>query len=180
MRSVALLLCFAAACGAEQEPEEASATERGDVDALLEAFNADETLAVLEEADRFVADDLPARAGEMLESAALPAMRRQRERVSALSVHTDLGRRMKATALERLRAREESTTTYARVLARGLVEDLAFVEASAAQRQAEAALLDLGDELQAIRHPEAAAEEAPRPEPGGGLEEFDEPRERPR
>ncbi|MFK7997986.1 MAG: hypothetical protein AB8H86_00265 [Polyangiales bacterium] len=179
-----------AACGSSDEPTGPTTSERGEVDAVLEALTGDEAILVLEEADRFVADDLPARAAQMLESGALPSMRRHIERVEALEVSSALGRRLKSSALEKLRARETSTAAYARILARGLVEDLAFVEASAAQRQAEAALLDLAAEIQAIRRPEDDDEEeneeeaAPRPM---GFDEFDDefdepqgPRVRPR
>ena len=179
-----------AACGSSAEPVGPTVSEQGDVNAVLEALTQDEAILVLEEADRFVADDLPARAAQMLESGALPSMHRHIERVDALVVGTPLGRRLKTSALEKLRARETSTAAYARILARGLVEDLAFVEASAAQRQAEAALLELAEEIQAIRHPEDnddeedEEEEPPRPT---NFEEFDEefdepqgPRVRPR
>lgn len=171
-----------AACGSSEEPTGPTGSERSEVEAILRALNEDEAISVLIEADRFVADDLPARAAQMLESGALPSMRRHIERVEALEVESVLGRRLKTSALEKLRARETSTAAYARILARGLVEDLAFVDASAAQRQAEAALLELAEEIQAIRHPEnneedeSEEEEAPRPTNFDEFDdEFDEP-----
>lgn len=172
----ALTVLFVVACGSTAEPTGPTTSERDDVDTVLAALTQDQAILVLGEADRFVADDLPARAGEMLESAALPAMRRHVAEVEALSVGTDLGRRLKTSALEKLRARVTSTAAYARVLRRGLVEDLALVEASAAQREAEAALIELSEEIQAIRHPEQNDEEEPEtpPSPDDFDDEFDE------
>lgn len=185
-----LVLSLGACGSSEDEPTGPTVSERSEVEAVLRALNEDEAISVLIEADRFVADDLPARAAQMLESGALPSMRRHIERVEGLEVATPLGRRLKTSALEKLRARETSTAAYARILARGLVEDLAFVDASSAQRQAEAALLELAEEIQAIRHPDDGdeddneEEEAPRPT---NFEEFDDefdepqgPRVRPR
>lgn len=175
-----------AACGSSSdEPAGPTASERGDVDAILELLIQDEAILILEEADGFVAEDLPARAGEMLESGALPSMRRHIERMASLQVGTDLGRRLKESALEKLRARASSTAAYARVLSRGLVEDLAFVEASAAQRHAEAGLRELGEEIQAIRHPEASdeeddEEETEEPSAPAQFDDFEEPAGRPR
>jgi hypothetical protein len=174
---VGIIVLFIIACGSTPEPVGPTTSERGEADAVLAELIHDEAISVLEEADRFVADDLPARAGEMLESAALPSMRRHIDRVDALVVRTDLGRRLKTSALEKLRTREESTAAYARILARGLVEDLAFVEASAAQRHAEAGLLELGDEIQAIRHPEED-EAPPIPMPSDLDDEFGQPEDR--
>ena len=156
-----IVLLALTACGGEAE----DAGPRRDAATLLEVLAPTEPVEALGAANRFVADELPVRAGDVLEERALPALRRMQRDLNGATIRSDEGRAFVARLEPLLAARIEATRTYRDVLARGLAEDLRFVEASAGLREAEGAYFDYLDELHRIRdgrtdEPEEASEES--------------------
>ncbi|MDH5490920.1 MAG: hypothetical protein OEY14_02995 [Myxococcales bacterium] len=145
-----------AACG-QEAPEGSSGQLAAEVEHLQAVLLSD----VYHSADRHVRaaleSDLPARAAALLEREVAPAARLQLQAVEEMSPSTERGRELRALALSRLEARLGTVREYARVLARGPVEDLRLVDAMRSRREAELGIVGLLEQLDAI-HPLPSSE----------------------
>lgn len=149
-RLVGCVLVLAAACGDGAAPEGPPPGLRDDARTILEVASDDPTVGALEEVDDAVLENLPTRAAELLERGAIPAARRQAERLDRLEVSTPEGRRLHRRLLEAYRDRTEALEAYRESLRRGEVEDLRLVEAMGAQREAETEIAALMAELEGL------------------------------
>jgi hypothetical protein len=148
----ALVCALLFGCGDDDgAPELPSSDVLADVRALQDALADDTATRALEDVDD-VAETLPVRAADMLTSGVIPAARRQADAVEAVSVTTERGRTLKAQALGACRARVTALEEYVPLLERGRVEDYDLVANLRAQREAETALVEVLDALEAI-HP---------------------------
>lgn len=157
--AAALSLLVLVGCGDDEGP---SRDLRADARALSEIVVDDPAAGALEEVDDAMLDDLPARAAQLLEEGAIPASRRQAERVRALEVRTTEGRRLRRRLLEAYRARTTALEQYREALERGHVEDLKLTDSLHAQRDAHDQLLEIDAELGRILGREEPEEERRR------------------
>lgn len=162
MRPVsALLLCTLLACGDDDGPEPPAADLIDDVVALQRVIGDDIATGPLEEVDEMVSEDRPVAAADLLRTGAIPAARRHLDRVKAVEPGTAEGRRLHQALVEAYEARMSSLEQYATVLDRGMVEDLALVEALGAQRAATEAVIAVDDQLAEISPLPEARERTP-------------------
>lgn len=134
-----------------------------DAAALRAVLNADPALPVLEEVRQVVEEDLPVRAADLLEMAAIPAARRQTDAVGRCTLETQEGRALQRRAQEAYRARLAALRDYRRALARGPIEDLVLLDAVHALRASEEELAAVHASVQALGAPGVPAT-APAPE----------------
>lgn len=142
-----LVLSFA--CG-EDTPEGPPPDVRDDARILAEVLADDPTPRALTEVDEAIMDDLPARAGELLESGAIPAAQTRLELAEAAEVRTTEGRLLRNKVVAAMRARVAALEDYREVLARGQVTDLRLAAALRKQREAEGALAAASEEIEAL------------------------------
>ncbi len=160
----------AAACGPSAPPPTSPALLRADSAALSDAIARDPAPQILSEADGMIDDRRSVRAAEILRTAALPAVRRQLERVGAVSLQTAEGRALQERAARAYRRRMEAIERYAAALARGEVEDETLLGAVRAHREAEEEVLAVIEAAQLLGHPVQAAPVKRRPAPGAVVE----------
>ena len=151
MRATLALVLTACACGNDApEVAEPEADLRAEVRLLQRAMTRDLVLLSLEEVEEAMAEDLPVRAAELLESGAIPASRRQAERVAGLATHHPRAQALRDEAVELLGERTRALEAYQRALERGLVEDVTLLDALSSQREAEEAIDAFLGRLEAI------------------------------
>ncbi|MAQ17400.1 MAG: hypothetical protein CMN30_21710 [Sandaracinus sp.] len=157
-------LLVLAACGddADEGPSRRLVVDVAD---LQRAMGDDLAVLALEEVEDAVADDLPARAAQLLERGAIPATERQRATIAALEMSTDEGVALRDRAVALVADRKAALEAYREVLARGLMtDDLAMLDAITAQREAEEALTAFFAELELIRPLPEIEDDAPQRE----------------
>ena len=153
---------LATACGPSGPPPTDPRLLRADSDALVATVARDPAPQILTEADGMIDDRRPVRAAEILRTAALPAVRRQLERVGALELRTGEGRALQERAGRAYRRRAAAIERYAAALERGQLEDEALLEAVHAHRDAEGEVLAVIEASQALGHaPPPPAEKRP-------------------
>ncbi len=108
-------------------------------------------------------DRRPVRAAEIMRGSALPAVRRQLERVGALGLRTAEGRALQERAARAYRKRMEAIERYAAALERGEVEDTALLQAVRAHREAEEEVLAVIDAAPLLGRPPRPSTERPAP-----------------
>ena len=171
---VIAVLAFAstgvAACGPSAPAATPLALLRADSDALSEAIARDPAPQILSEADGMIDDRRSVRAAEIMRTAALPAVRRQLERVGAVSLRTAEGRALQERAARAYRRRMEAIEGYAAALARGELEDETLLSAVRAHREAEEEVLAVIEAAQLLGHPAQPAPAKRRPAPGAVVE----------
>jgi hypothetical protein len=160
--TLSILVGGLVACGADGPVASDPRALRGDGEALTRLLASDPAQPVLDELDGMIEDRLPVRAAGHIRTAALPAVRRQRERVGAAVLRTAEGRALQERAVRACRRRAESLDSYAAALARGEVEDGQLLEAVRAHRAAELEVLAALDAARALAQPAA-------PEPAKGV-----------
>lgn len=148
---IAALAASAALCaGCEDEPEGPPPGAAREAAALRRILDEDPALGPIEDVDGAVDEDRPVLAAERIALGALPAARRQVERVERADIRTAEVRAIQAEAVEAYRHRVEALESYRAVLARGTVEDLALHDALRAQRVAGEELVAVYEKLDAI------------------------------
>ena len=95
------------ACGGDDEGVDQD--EQQDLQSIIAALAQDEALDALEEADVALRQDLPVRAGGLIEAGALPALRRQKARIEELVVSTALGRTKRRETVALLQTRDRTS-----------------------------------------------------------------------
>src|SRR5689334_21732866 len=120
MRAIVLVLgmLVAGACGQGAEAVAAEQQLKNDVESLQDVMATDPALGPLEEVEAEVDNERPIHASEMLRSGAIPAARRQMDRVEALVPVTDRGRTLQTRLGEAYRKRLEALEAYRVALAR--------------------------------------------------------------
>lgn len=147
---------FAAALAASCAEESAAARGGDEPAAAADAARVTRAIAddpareALAEVDAAIDDDLPARAAELLEQAAIPAARDAVARARALETLTDEGARLRLALVSALEARAEALEKEAAALSRGMVEDLALVDALRAERRAEERMVAVSESARKI------------------------------
>ena len=154
---LAMLAAMLAACGAEGLPSSDPRALRSDGEALTRLLASDPAQPVLDELDGMIEDRLPVRAAGHIRTAALPAVRRQRERVGAAALRTAEGRALQERAVRACRRRADSLEAYAAALERGEVEDAQLLGAVRSHRAAELDVLAVFDAARALAQPGAPA-----------------------
>jgi len=150
------------ACGDDEGEEEGPAPDViADVRSLQDVVTADPALGPIEDAEAMVDDERQALAAELLEQGGIPAARRQVEAVEALEMTTPEGRRLRRRLKRAYAGRVEALEHYREVLARGFMEDLEYVEAMGAVREALEAVEEVDDALGEIRELPEAEERRP-------------------
>lgn len=153
------------ACGddAEEGPAPDLLT---DVERLQAVITADPAIGPIEDAEAMVDDERPALSAELLEEGGIPAARRQVEAVTAVTVETPTGRRLKRRLVRAYEGRVVALERYRDVLRRGFIEDLELVEAMGGLREALDAITLVDEALAEIRPlPSETREDSPR-DPG--------------
>lgn len=143
-------LVWGIACSDDSGGEAPEADLQTQVRTLHREVTNDLVLIALEEVEEAMAEDLPVRAAELLETGAIPAARRQAERVGALDLSHPRAIELRDRAAARLSARTDALDAYRRALQRGLVEDVTLLDALQKQREAEEAIDELLGQLEAI------------------------------
>jgi len=157
---VAVVTSVVAACGPQAPAPSDPRALRADGEALTRILASDPAQPVLDELDGMIEDRLPVRAAGHIRTAALPAVRRQRERMGAVAMRTAEGRALEERSVRAYRRRAESLESYATALARGEVEDAALLEAVRSHRAAELEVLAVLDAARALAQPGASSETA--------------------
>ncbi len=151
MTRLALTLVALVACSDDSaQTPEPTADLQTEVRTLHREVTNDLVLISLEEVEEAMAEDLPVRAAELLQSGTIPAARRQARRVEELELGHPRAQALRERAVERLGARTEALQAYQQALERGLVEDVTLLDALQKQREAEEAIDALLGELEAI------------------------------
>jgi hypothetical protein len=150
---LSVLVVTLAACGPDGPEASDPRALRGDGEALTQLLASDPAQPVLAELDGMIEDRLPVRAAGHIRTAALPAVRRQRERVGAVQLRTAEGRALQERAVRACRRRAESLEAYAAALTRGEVEDTQLLEAVRAHRAAELEVLAVLEAARALAQP---------------------------
>ncbi len=137
----ALLLaaCVGVACGG---PEESVVEDGEEVESIRVLMASEQVLTALTDVDRFLARDLPVRAGDVIETQVLPGLEAQVRALEALSLSSEAAQTVRGEVRGLLVARQEAHDRFRRALARGLVEDFEFVQASQGTREADQAFYD--------------------------------------
>ena len=178
MRAAVLILALVvSACGGGGDAAPPSADVRADAQALQQILGEDPARLVLEEVDVAIREERPVLASQIIDSAAIPATRRQIERLEQAPAASQQGRTLRARAVRLHRARLRALEQWRDALAT-TVEDDALVEALHASADAEREIVELYDELERIRPlaegaREAAADEE-RQRALGGLPSLEE------
>jgi hypothetical protein len=159
-----------AACGPSGPPPVDPALVRIDAAALTAAVARDPAPQILGEADGMIDDRRPVRAAEVLRTAALPAVRRQLERVAALQLRTAEGRALQERAGRAYRRRSAAIERYAAALARGEIEDDELLASVRAHREAEEEVLAVIEAAQALGRPPQPAATKRGPSAGPAVE----------
>jgi hypothetical protein len=125
----------------------------GDATRLQELLGSDPARTLLQEIEQAVDSERPVMAADMIEQAALPAIRRQIQRLEEASITTQEGRRLRTRAVRIHRERADVLARYGRALARGIgTEDDELLDAMRAYAAAELELVSLYRELEQL-HP---------------------------
>ena len=161
---------LALACSGSSGPPVAPAAERNDVEHLQNALTEDPAQLVLEEIDQAIATDRPVMAADLIETSAIPAVRRHIDTVRVLHMDTTAGRNLRMRAVRLLRHRLTALEHWRDALGRGIGhEDEALVDAIHDNAVAEHELFELHQELAIIRPlrtaPTPAASEDPMEAP---------------
>jgi hypothetical protein len=159
-----------AACGSSGPPPVDPALVRADAAALTAAVARDPAPQILGEADGMIDDRRPVRAAEVLRTAALPAVRRQLERVAVLRLRTGEGRALQERAGRAYRRRSAAIERYAAALARGEIEDDELLASVRAHREAEEEVLAVIEAAQALGQPPRPASTKRSPSAGPAVE----------
>ncbi len=171
LASMAMTLVVACGLGAcECEPSETPAPrdERQDVALLQAALTEDPAQLVLDEVDDAVARQRPVLAADLLDDAAIPAVRRHIETLQALPLATSRGQTLKTRAIRLLRARLTALGHWRDALARGIGhDDEALLDALHEAGEAEHDLAEFMAELAVIRPLDTSGAPGDR---GGALE----------
>jgi hypothetical protein len=146
--TVVLLL---AACECEHV-EAVPAGERDDVERLQAALTEDPAQLVLDEVDDAVARQRPVIAADLLEEAAIPAVRRHIEALQALQLGSSQGNTLRTRAIRLMRNRATALGHWHDALARGIGhDDEVLLDALHETAEAERAIGELLAELATIR-----------------------------
>jgi hypothetical protein len=145
----ALTVLITLACSGN---EQAPADERADVERLQAALTEDPAQLVLDEVDEAVDHDRPVIAADLLDDAAIPAVRRHITTVQGLEMHTSAGQSYRSRAARLLRARLHALELWRDALSRGVgFEDDQLLEALHATGEAEHDIAAFHAELATIR-----------------------------
>ncbi|HEY8430192.1 MAG TPA: hypothetical protein VIL20_17545 [Sandaracinaceae bacterium] len=143
-RAVALLVLAASGCRSGPEPP--SPELIADVRTLRALIGSDPALGPLAEVER-VAHDRPVLAGQRLEAEALPAARRQVERVREARTSTSEGRSLARRLARAYERRVEGLERWREYLEDAATDDAVLLESLTARREAEVAVLELDQEM---------------------------------
>ena len=134
--SCGILLAFSACtCGSGATDPQTAAEPIDDVEAIRRVLSEDPAEGAIREAER-VSRDRPVLAARMMNEGAIPAAQRQLAALEVVEVETVIGRRLLRQAIDANRSRVDALTVLAATLARGVEEDLTFVEVLSAHRKA--------------------------------------------
>ena len=156
LAAVLVASLLSAACGSSKPDATDPRVLRADGATLTAAIARDPAPQILGEADGMIDDRKPVRAAEVMRTAAVPAVRRQIERVGALQPRSAEGRALQERTLRAYRARLRAIEQYAAALARGEIEDETLLLAVRAHRLAEEEVLDVIGAAQQLGHPPLA------------------------
>ncbi len=166
------ILCavaLAVGCSGFGGPPIAPVDERNDVEHLQNAMTEDPAQMVLEEIDQAIASDRPVMAADLIDHAAIPAVRRHIDSVQAVAMATSSGRNLRSRAVRLLRHRLAALEHWRDALARGVGhEDEALVAAIHENAVAEHELFELHRELAIIRPLETGPAPEAHPSPMEG------------
>jgi len=148
--AVAIASLVVACSGSGQDSS--APTIEADAIALQTILGADPARSILHDVDEAVRAERPVMAAELIEQAALPAVERHVQELLRAQVTTQDGRRLRDRAVRLHRARRTALERYGRALARGIgTEDEELLSALDAYGDAEREILQLHDDLDAIR-----------------------------
>ncbi len=165
----AIVIVLVGGCGDDGEQDGPSPDVVADVRALQDAVTRDPAIAPLADAEGMVDEERSALAAQMLEQGGVPAARRQVEAVEAVEVGTAEGRRFRRRLAGAYAERVTALEEYQRILSRGYMEDLEFVEAMGAVRESLDAVASIDDELGLLRPlPTKSPRRAPNAPGGSG------------
>jgi hypothetical protein len=143
--------------------------QRQDVATLQAALTEDPAQLVLDEIDDAIARQRPVIAADLIEDAAIPAVRRHIRALQDLEMHTRQGQTLRTRASRLMRARVTALEHWRDALARGIGhDDEVLLDALHENAEAERAIAEFHSELAAIRPPETGA--APATDRGAILE----------
>ena len=149
--SIALASCLLTACECEHETQ-APLSERQDVATLQAALTEDPAQLVLDEVDDAVARQRPVIAADLIEDAAIPAVRRHIRMLQDLDLHTREGQTLRTRATRLMRERVTALEHWRDALARGIGhEDERLLDALHENAEAERAIAAFHTELASIR-----------------------------
>lgn len=124
MRSAVLLVAWLFVAGCEcDHAETVPQSELDDVARLQAALTEDPAQLVLDEVDDAVARQRPVIAADLLDDAAIPAVRRHIETLQQLEMTTSEGQTLRTRAIRLLRGRQRSLEHWRDALARGIGHD---------------------------------------------------------
>lgn len=150
-----LMACMAALVLASCECDHSAPvpqSELDDVERLQNALTEDPAQLVLDEVDDAVARQRPVIAADLLDEAAIPAVRRHIAAIQALELGTSQGQTFRTRAVRLLRARATSLEHWRDALARGIGhDDEELLDALHEAGEAEHAIAEFLTELAAIR-----------------------------
>lgn len=173
--SVCLAALVLAACECDHS-EPVPQSERDDVALLQAALTEDPAQMVLDEVDDAVARQRPVIAADLLDDAAIPAVRRHIQTILHLDLQTREGNTFKTQALRLLRARLTSLEHWRDALARGIGhEDDQLIDALHETGTAERDIAAFHSELAEIRPLETGGVTEDRSEALEGLPPLQEP-----
>jgi hypothetical protein len=142
------------ACG-HDAPAQPTADDRQDVATLQAALTEDPAQLVLDEVDDAVARQRPVIAADLIEDAAIPAVRRHIRALQDLELHTRQGQTFRTRATRLMRARVTALEHWRDALARGIGhDDEVLLDALHENAEAERAIAEFHTELAAVRPPE--------------------------
>ncbi len=169
-RLLAPLLAIAALAGCEcSSTPPTPPAELDDVQHLQAALVEDPAQLVLDEVDEAVARQRPVIAADLLDDAAIPAVRRHIQALQALELGTPRGQTLRTRAIRLMRTRVTALEHWRDALARGIGhEDEELVGALHETAEAEHAIAMFHQELAAIRPLETGG--APETDHSGVLE----------
>jgi hypothetical protein len=148
---VVILASLSVACSGGGPPV-APVDERNDVERLQNALTEDPAQLVLEEIDQAIATDRPVMAADLIDTSAIPAVRRHVDSVQALDMSTSSGRTYRSRAVRLLRHRLTALEHWRDALARGVGhEDETLLSAIHENAEAEHELFELHRELAIVR-----------------------------
>lgn len=148
MKLTVALLGLLVACG--NHDEDLAATRR-DVLMLQDVLGADRSAPLMIDAEQAVSQRKPVHAARLIETAVLPQLDAQIERVVGVQLATVAVRKVRLRLVDAYRKRRDGLALYRSVLATGTLDDIDVIEALRVQRDAEAQLLGLDRELSDMR-----------------------------